>query len=296
MQLNKLITLAQSGDLEAYDQIVQQFQDMAVAYGYSVLGDFHWAEDAAQEAFLEAFCCLANLQEPLAFPGWLRRIVFKHCDRLRRKKQVAFVSLDAALEEAGLDAEPHTALEEHEAAQQVRRAIALLPEHERSVTVLFYIGQHSQTQIAEFLEVPVSTVKKRLHTARKRLKERIIEMIQENLEEQRPSRNPEFAGRVKLFTIQFSQRIDTGQSIVGSLAALAKQEQDTRLHQVIAQVQRDITGNGREGATLSEAMSRHPDVFGQSYVDAINQGEIQGNLDAVLQQLGANGTPDAAIS
>jgi DNA-directed RNA polymerase specialized sigma24 family protein len=67
-ELNELITNAQSGDLAAYDQLVSRFQDMAVAYGYSVLSDFHLAQDAAQEAFVEAFYCLPRLQEPLAFP------------------------------------------------------------------------------------------------------------------------------------------------------------------------------------------------------------------------------------
>ena len=284
----KLITSAQDGDLEAYDQLVRRFQDMAVAYGYSILGDFHWAEDAAQEAFVEAFRCLPKLQEPLAFPGWLRRIVFKHCDRITRKRQVWAVPLDAALAEVGLACEPHRIVEEQETALQVRKAVAALPEHERSVTLLFYMGQHSQSQIAGFLGVPVTTAKKRLHTARKKLKEKMIEMVQENLEEQRPSRNPQFVDRVKPFTSRFSQMIEAGQSIVQSLATLAGQEQNPALRQVIAQIQQDITGDGRAGVTLSEAMSKHPDVFSQNYVDAIKQGEDNGNLDVVLQRLGTD--------
>lgn len=179
-ELSKLISSAQSGDMEAYDQIVHRFQHMAVAYGYSVLGDFHWAEDAAQEAFVEAFRCLPSLQEPLAFPGWLRRIVFKQCDRLTRKKQIGTLSLRVAIEEVSLDCDPQRALEKQETALQVRDAVSALPEHEQSVTLLFYMGQHSQLQIAEFLEVPLTTVKKRLHTARKKLKKRISEMLQES--------------------------------------------------------------------------------------------------------------------
>jgi len=50
--LKSLIILAQAGDLEAFGKIVRQFQDMAVGYAYSILGDFHLAEDAAQEAFI----------------------------------------------------------------------------------------------------------------------------------------------------------------------------------------------------------------------------------------------------
>ena len=58
--------------------LVRRFQDMAVAYGYSLLRDWQAAEDASQEAFLEAFRDLPKLRQPEAFPGWFRRIVFKH--------------------------------------------------------------------------------------------------------------------------------------------------------------------------------------------------------------------------
>lgn len=66
---------------------MRRFQDMAYGYAYAVLNDFHLAEDAAQEAFVEAHGCLPNLEHPQAFPAWLKRIVFKHCDRLTRGKR-----------------------------------------------------------------------------------------------------------------------------------------------------------------------------------------------------------------
>ena len=77
-------------------ELVRRFQDMAVGYAYSILRNFHSAEDAAQEAFLEAYRNLDKLREPAAFPGWFRRIVFKHCDRQTRSKQFATLPLDDA--------------------------------------------------------------------------------------------------------------------------------------------------------------------------------------------------------
>jgi RNA polymerase sigma factor (sigma-70 family) len=97
--LRTLVAGAQHGDDAAFDQLVRRFQDSAVAYAFSVLGDFQQAEDAVQEAFIEAFHCLAILREPFAFPGWLRRIVFKQCNRITRKKQGEPVSLEAVQEE-----------------------------------------------------------------------------------------------------------------------------------------------------------------------------------------------------
>ena len=71
------LALAKQGDLTAFNLVVREFQDMAIGYAYSILNDFHLAEDAAQEAFVEAYFCLKNLQELIAFPAWFRKIIFR---------------------------------------------------------------------------------------------------------------------------------------------------------------------------------------------------------------------------
>ena len=68
-ELGSLVVRARSGSLDAYGAIVRRFQDLAYGYAYSLLGDFHLAEDVAQEAFLEAYRHLVDLREPAAFPG-----------------------------------------------------------------------------------------------------------------------------------------------------------------------------------------------------------------------------------
>jgi len=67
--------------LAAFGELVTRFQGMAYGYAYSILGDFHLAEDAAQDAFVMAFQKLNGLRDPKAFPGWLRRIVRTACHR-----------------------------------------------------------------------------------------------------------------------------------------------------------------------------------------------------------------------
>ena len=69
---------------------------MAVGYSYSILGDFHLAEDAAQEAFLEAYPNLHKVYGPEAFPSWFKRIVFKQCDRILRRKTLDTARLEDA--------------------------------------------------------------------------------------------------------------------------------------------------------------------------------------------------------
>ena len=68
-ELNALVIRAQSGDMDAFDTIVRRFQDMAVAFAFSQLRDWHLAQDAAQEAFIGAFLNLRNLQSLPLFRG-----------------------------------------------------------------------------------------------------------------------------------------------------------------------------------------------------------------------------------
>ena len=194
--LESLVLRACEGDENAYGVIVRRFQDMAVGYGYSILRDFQLAEDAAQEAFLEAYRNLEKLREPAAFPGWFRRILFKQCDRLIRGKSITTVSLDAAPEQAAPEPDQSDELEQREMKERVLEAVDALPEHERAATMLYYIGGYSQVEIGEFLDAPVTTVKKRLHSARSRLREMLIDAVEESLRERRPSRDEQFAGRL----------------------------------------------------------------------------------------------------
>jgi DNA-directed RNA polymerase specialized sigma24 family protein len=95
-----LVQAAQTGDDIAFAELVRSYQDIAVAYAASILGDYHLAEDAAQEAFVEAYKELPALREPAAFAAWFRTIIFKHCDRLTRRKRHFATDLIAALEVA----------------------------------------------------------------------------------------------------------------------------------------------------------------------------------------------------
>ena len=184
--MRSLVTRAQAGDLDAYGEIVRGFQDMAYGYAYSILGDFHLAEDAAQEAFIHAYRDLASLHEPAAFPGWFRRVVLTHCRRLTRRKRISTTRVETASGVASDAPGPAEAAEKAEMTDAVLAAIRALPENERTVTTLFYINGYSQKDVADFLEVPVTTVKNRLHASRKRLRERMIQMVDETLKANAP--------------------------------------------------------------------------------------------------------------
>jgi len=185
-ELGSLVEKAKSGDLDAFGEIVSRFQDMAYGCAYAVLGDFHLAQDAAQEAFLQAYRSLAKLAEPKAFPRWFRKIVLRCCSRVTRRKSLPTASIEAVADVPSHARDPGTAAERREMKDAVIAAIRALPDNQRMVTTLYYINGYSQKDIAEFLEVPVTTVNNRLHASRKRLKERMTGMVEKTLKEHAP--------------------------------------------------------------------------------------------------------------
>jgi len=195
-RITSLVQAVQAGDELAFAELVRSYQDLAVAYAASILRDNHLAEDTAQEAFVEAYRELANLREPAAFAAWFRTVIFKHCDRMLRRKSHPMTQLDAALEVVSPAPSPQEILELQETRTSVWKAIAALSESERTVVLLYYMGEHSQTVIAEFLGVTTNAVKTRLYAARKRLR-KYMGHIEENLNAARPSNDPKFAEKIQ---------------------------------------------------------------------------------------------------
>src|SRR4051812_14508095 len=169
-RLVKLVRAAQAGEERAFAALVAAFQDVAVAYATSLIGDYHWAEDATQDAFVDAYRALGSLREPAAFPTWLRTIVFKHCDRITRRKEHALAPLVAALDVTSTEPSPVDELERRETQHALRTAIAKLSDGEQRAVLLFYMGDQSLSAIADFLDITPNAVKTRLYSARLRLR------------------------------------------------------------------------------------------------------------------------------
>ena len=109
--------------LKAFGELVRRFQDMAFGYAYSILGDFHLAEDAAQEAFVTAYQHLDKLRNPNAFPGWLRQIVRTACNRLLRHTDAATTALESAENVVAKGSGPAQQVEKLEMRDEVLAAI-----------------------------------------------------------------------------------------------------------------------------------------------------------------------------
>ncbi len=186
-----LVEQARAGDVAAFSALVREYQDVVMGTAYGWLGDLESARDVSQEAFLDAWVHLVELREAEAFPGWLRRIVHKHCDRLTRRAQPVTVPLAESV------AAPESAADVDE--RPLRLSIQALPVNERLVVALGYFADLSGPELAEFLELPLSTVKKRLRSARARLRDEGDRLMEKTVERIRPSVTGEFAEAVTFF-------------------------------------------------------------------------------------------------
>ena len=165
-----LIQRTLAGEREAFEGIVLRYQDRAYWAALNLLGDPEEARDVAQEAFLRSYRALARFDFGMSFYTWLYRIVVNlSIDQLRRRSKSRPVPLDDV--SAGLaneEAEPPSAgLENRDVARQVRQVLDQLPEKYRAVMVLRDLENLSCKEIAAVVRSTHSTVRWRLHMARK---------------------------------------------------------------------------------------------------------------------------------
>ena len=183
----ELIHSILSGDEHAFSILVKKHQKSVHALAWRKIGDFHIAEEITQDTFLQAHKKLASLKNPSQFAGWLYVIADRLCRSWLRKRQLKMQSLETiseeTLEETDYSNYVHeqregTAVEHRR--RIVQKLMEKLPESERTVMVLYYLGEMSGKEISKFLGVSPNTVRSRLQRARKRLKNE-EEIIRETL-------------------------------------------------------------------------------------------------------------------
>ena len=170
-EVNELVRLAQSGDRVAFGDLVTRFQGEVVAAALTKLRDAGEAQELAQEVFVHAMRKLPQLRDPRCFAGWLRRITARMAiNRLTRRGPVR--GADAGLLDAvpAVTAGPLEDLVRAEQRAAVQAGLRRLKPLDRQALEAFYLRGRSLKRIARELAVPVGTVKRRLHVARRRLK------------------------------------------------------------------------------------------------------------------------------
>jgi len=174
----ELIEACRGGETSAFDVLVARWEDKIRGAAWRVLGSDEEARDVAQEAFLKAYRGLPGFKREARFSSWLYQIALNLCrDRLRRRRTRASVSLEE-LEEAGpVLVEPRPGAHElalrNDLAAVVRRAVSSLPDEQREVVILKEYEGLTFLEIAQALDVPVSTVKTRLYRGLGQLRVRL---------------------------------------------------------------------------------------------------------------------------
>jgi RNA polymerase sigma factor (sigma-70 family) len=172
-----LVRLALAGDRGAFAVLVARHRPMLVGVCRRALGDPGLAEDAAQEAVLQAMVSLERLERPERFGAWLGGIALNVCRRWHRDQAREDWSLAALTGGRALPdptpAAPPAAAEAADAARRVRRAVGRLPAGQRAAVVLFYLMGMAHREVAATLGIGVGAVKTRLHKGRAALREEL---------------------------------------------------------------------------------------------------------------------------
>ena len=164
--INELVTLAKSGDAEAFGELYELYYKEMFYYACCVTGSEELAQDAVSEAVLAAFRQIGSLKKTEAFKGWLFKILCASCKRHytenRQKRTLVYLDGEQSEEPAGSD--------DLDISVDLRQALAKLGEDEREIVLLSVVSDYRSHEIAEILGINSATVRSKLRRALKKLK------------------------------------------------------------------------------------------------------------------------------
>lgn len=171
---SSLISRAQRGDAQAYESLVRQYEQMAFRAAYLITRDEFEAAEAAQDAFLRAFRALHSFRKGMPFRPWLLRIVTNLAlnrvkGRERREKATERYHQEAMVTRQGDSVEEVLAAKEQN--DRLLAAVQRLTPEDQSLLALRYFLELSEAEVAQALDIPVGTVKSRLHRTLARLRD-----------------------------------------------------------------------------------------------------------------------------
>jgi len=181
----QIVERALTGDAEAFGEIVQRWERRIFVLSFGMLGREEDARDATQETFLAAFRNLRAFRGEAKVSSWLHRIAVNQCITRQRRAKVRSESAleteeekNAASFAAPIRYSPARLAEGRETNAAVRLAVNSLPVELRQVVVMKEFEELTFKEIADALDVPLSTVKSRLYTALKQLQMRLEKFSQ----------------------------------------------------------------------------------------------------------------------
>jgi len=178
--LDQLVKRAQSGDTDAFAEVVRRMRGAVYATAYQIVLDRDAALDVAQDTFIRAYEQIGSLRDLHAFPGWIVRMCRNAALARLRKREPVCVALDE-IEEATPDS-----ADEIVERTAMGEALATLPEHNRHALALWLVDGYTYGEVAELTGVPLSTVKGRIQRARKQIAAEVLTMVETTLRHEAP--------------------------------------------------------------------------------------------------------------
>lgn len=171
----KLVKRCKRGEEAAFAKLLAVYRNAIFGHCIRMVRKEEDARDLAQEVFIKAFTLLDRFDESYAFSSWIFRIATNHCIDFLRKNRYNFISINSSVNRDGQEMEinlpdkgalPDTVLERSEAVQYLERVFDELPPHYKTVILLRHQQDLSYEEIAVILDLPLGTVKARIHRAR----------------------------------------------------------------------------------------------------------------------------------
>ncbi|UCC61227.1 MAG: sigma-70 family RNA polymerase sigma factor [Dehalococcoidia bacterium] len=181
MEEKEYISRSQKGDIEAFNQLVERYQQLVYNLARRMLGNKEIAEDATQDAFLSAYRAIGRFRGG-SFKAWILRIAANSChDKMRMAKKASVTSLDNLMEDAGdfIPDDKAESPEDYAIRSELGRflndSLACLPEDQRLVVILSDIQGLSYEEISQATKSSLGTVKSRLNRGRARLRDLLLQ-------------------------------------------------------------------------------------------------------------------------
>lgn len=159
-----------AGDKQAYAHIINKYKNPLYAVILRMTRNPQDAQDFVQEAFLKIYRQLGKYKETGTFSSWLYRVAVNHCLDEFRKKRLQTVSGESIEEQLTEKNHPEIIFLKKEQQRQLERLLAALPDDERLIILLRYTNELSYEEISEVTGISLSTVRNKLHRAKKKMR------------------------------------------------------------------------------------------------------------------------------
>lgn len=162
-----------SGNKQAYAHIINKYKNPLYATILRMTKNPQDAQDFVQEAFIKVYRQLGKYDETGKFSSWMYRVAINHCMDEFRKKRYKMKQVEINEGQVLNSNHPEVIFLKKEKSRQLERLIASLPQDERMIILLRYVNELSYSEISELVDIPLSTVRNKLHRAKKKMRDTI---------------------------------------------------------------------------------------------------------------------------